>query len=108
MILRKPEDLKSAAESMASQLGNAQIQAEISTTPGFSQTGSGSLPDQNLATTLLVIAPKTISAQALVDKLRTCRPPIITRIQNEQILIDPRTLLKGEDVVVLQALRQIL
>jgi L-seryl-tRNA(Ser) seleniumtransferase len=108
MILRKAEDLKSVAESMASQLGNVQIRAEISTSPGFSQTGSGSLPDQNLATTLLVIAPKTISAQSLVEKLRTYRPPIITRIQNEQVLFDPRTLLKGEETVLVEALSQIL
>ena len=82
MILRKPEDLKSAAESMASHLSDAQVQAEIGTSPGFSQTGSGSLPDQNLPTTLLVIAPKNMSAQVLVEKLRQYRTPIITRIQN--------------------------
>ena len=108
MILRKPEDLKSAAEKMASRLGLANIQAEVGASPGFSQTGSGSLPDQNLATTLLVIAPKDMAAQALVEKLRQYRPPIIARIQNEQILIDPRTLLKGEDNVIVEALSQIL
>lgn len=108
MILRKPEDLKSAAEKMASRLGLANIQAEVGASPGFSQTGSGSLPDQNLATTLLVIAPKDMAAQALVEKLRQYRPPIIARIQNEQILIDPRTLLKGEDTVIVEALSQIL
>lgn len=108
MILRKPEDLKAAAESMASHLSGAQVQAEISTSPGFSQTGSGSLPDQNLQTTLLGIVPKNMSAQALVEKLRQYRTPIITRIQNEQVLMDPRTLLKSEDAVVLQALTYIL
>ena len=108
MILRKPEDLKSAAEKMASRLGLANIQAEVGTSPGFSQTGSGSLPDQNLATTLLVIAPKDMAAQALVEKLRQYRPPIIARIQNEQILIDPRTLLKDEDTVIVEALSHIL
>jgi len=108
MILRKPEDLKSAAEKMASRLGLANIQAEVGASPGFSQTGSGSLPDQNLATTLLVIAPKDMAAQALVEKLRQYRPPIIARIQNEQILIDPRTLRKGEDTVIVEALSQIL
>jgi len=108
MILRKPEDLKSAAEKMASRLGLANIQAEVGTSPGFSQTGSGSLPDQNLATTLLVIAPKDMAAQALVEKLRQYRPPIIARIQNEQILIDPRTLLKDEDTVIVDALSHIL
>jgi L-seryl-tRNA(Ser) seleniumtransferase len=108
MILRKPEDLRSAAESMASSLGNIQLQAEINTIPGFSQTGSGSLPDQNLQTTLLVVVPKNMSAQALVLKLRQFRIPIIARIQNEQVLIDPRTLLKGEDAVLTEALSLIL
>jgi L-seryl-tRNA(Ser) seleniumtransferase len=108
MILRKPEDLMHAAESIASQLNDAQVNAEIRTLPGFSQTGSGSLPDQNLPTTLLFIVPKNMSAQALVEKLRQCPTPIITRIQNEQVLIDPRTLLKGEDAVVIQSLAEIL
>jgi len=108
MILRTQKDLKSAAELMVARLGNAQIQAEINISPGFSQTGSGSLPDQNLATILLVVRPKNMSAQNLVEKLRRYRPPIITRIQNEQILIDPRTLLKGEDAIVVGALNQIL
>jgi L-seryl-tRNA(Ser) seleniumtransferase len=108
MILRKPEDLMRVAESMASQLRNSLTQAEIRTSLDFSQTGSGSLPDQNLPTTLLVIVPKHMSAQILVEKLRQYRTPIITRIQSDQVLIDPRTLLKDEDTVVIQALTDIL
>ncbi len=108
MILRKPEDLQVAAETLAAKLGEAQPQAEIKTVQGFSQTGSGSLPDQNLQTTLLVITPKVISAQTLVLRLRQHRIPIIARIQNEQVLFDPRTLLPGEDSIVIEALRQIL
>jgi len=108
MILRKPEDLEAGAEAIASQLTNAQVQADIRTAAGFSQTGSGSLPDQNLPTTLLVIVPKTMSAQDLAEKLRQYRIPIIARIQNEQVLLDPRTLLKGEAEIVLKALCEIL
>ncbi len=108
MILRKPEDLKSAADSIVAQLNNAQTRAEISASPGFSQTGSGSLPTQNLPTTVITIVPKNMSAQDLTIKLRRYQPPIIARIQNEQVLIDPRTLLKGEDAVLIQALSQIL
>jgi L-seryl-tRNA(Ser) seleniumtransferase len=108
MILRKPEDLQAAAESMAVQLRCLPLQADISTSSGFSQTGSGSLPDQNLPTTLVIIAPKSMSAQNLVVKLRQYPTPIITRIQNEQVLLDTRTLQKGEDSIVIQALSQIL
>jgi L-seryl-tRNA(Ser) seleniumtransferase len=108
MILRKPEELQAAAESMARQLSEIQIQAEIGTLPGFSQTGSGSLPDQNLPTTLLKVTPNHISGQALVKKLRQCKTPIVTRIQSEQVLMDPRTLRPGEDEAIIQALSTIL
>ena len=108
MIMRRPEDLKSAAEAMAARLSDAKLNAEIFALPGFSQTGSGSLPDQNLPTTLLVVVPNCMSAQALVDKLRECTTPIITRIQNEQVLIDPRTLQKGEEDLVFRSLAEIL
>jgi L-seryl-tRNA(Ser) seleniumtransferase len=108
MITRQPEDLKFTAELMASQLNDLQDRAEISVQPGFSQTGSGSLPTQNLATSLLIIQPKALSAQVLGDRLRSYQPPIVSRIQNEQILIDPRTLCSGEDAVILRALHEVL
>jgi L-seryl-tRNA(Ser) seleniumtransferase len=108
MILRKPEDLKSAADAIVLRLNNAQIKAEISASPGFSQTGSGSLPTQNLPTTVITIVPKSMSAQDLSGKLRQDKPPIIARIQNEQVLVDPRTLLKGEDIALVEALNRIL
>lgn len=108
MILRTPENLRGAAESMASQLNDAGVQAEITVVQGFSQTGSGSLPTQNLATTLVSIRPLRLSAQALSEKLRRQNPPIIARIQNENVLMDPRTLLEGEDADVVRALVQLL
>jgi L-seryl-tRNA(Ser) seleniumtransferase len=108
MILRKPDELKAAAESMVLKLAEAQVRADVSASPGFSQTGSGSLPDQNLPTTLLVVVPKNMSAQDLAEKLRQYSVPVVTRIQNEQVLIDPRTLLNGEDEIVLRALTEIL
>ena len=70
--------------------------------------GSGSLPTQNLATTLVAIRPGKISAESLGNKLRQYRTPVFTRIQNDQVLIDPRTLLKGDDKIVIEALLDIL
>jgi L-seryl-tRNA(Ser) seleniumtransferase len=108
MIVRQPEELKSAADLMNSQLSDIEDRAGVSVQPGFSQTGSGSLPAQNLPTSLLVIQPKTMSAQVLGDRLRSYQPPIVARIQNEQLLIDPRTLRDGEAAVLLRALHEIL
>ena len=75
---------------------------------GFSQTGSGSLPTQNLPTTLVALRPKALSAQELARRLRRHETPIFTRIQDDQVLLDPRTLQAGEPEIVTQALIQIL
>ncbi len=70
--------------------------------------GSGSLPTQNLATTLVAIRPEKISAELLASRLRRYSTGIFTRIRNDQILIDPRTLLNGDDKIVIKALLDIL
>jgi L-seryl-tRNA(Ser) seleniumtransferase len=76
----------------------------VTTISGFSQMGSGSLPAQNLATTLVALQPEKISAESLAQKLRQYDTPIFSRIQNDQVLIDPRTLLRGDDKIVIEAL----
>ncbi len=65
--------------------------------------GSGSLPAQNLATTLVAITPQKISADVLAKRLRLHEPPVFARIQNDQVLIDPRTLRDGDDAIVVEA-----
>ncbi len=70
--------------------------------------GSGSLPAQDLPTTLVAVRPSRISAESAAKQLRQYATPIFARIQNDQILIDPRTLLAGEDKVIVKALFGIL
>ena len=82
--------------------------AAVTTISGFSQTGSGSLPAQNLATTLLAVRPEKISTESLAKQLRQYSIPIFARIQNDQVLFDPRTLLDGDDRIVVEALLAIL
>ena len=80
----------------------------VTTICGFSQMGSGSLPTQNLATTLIALRPEKISADSLAVRLRQYSTPVFARIQNDQVLIDPRTLLSGDDKIVVEALLEIL
>jgi L-seryl-tRNA(Ser) seleniumtransferase len=70
--------------------------------------GSGSLPTQNLATTLVAVRPEKISAESLAKQLRLYDTPIFARIQNDQVLIDPRTLLAGDDETIVKAFSAIL
>jgi len=38
-------------------------------------------------------------------KLRLSSVPVIARIENEDVLLDPRTVMAGEDMPVIEALR---
>ena len=108
MLMRSLDELTSEAERLASAINKNVQNAAAGTTPGFSQTGSGSLPTQNLATMLVAIQPEKINAESLARRLRQYDPPIFTRIQNDQVLIDPRTLREGDGEVVAAALIKII
>ena len=108
MLMRPLSEMTDQAQRIASELGRSISGAAVTTINGFSQTGSGSLPTQNLATTLVAIQPEKISAAALAKQLRHYNIPIFARIQNEQVLIDPRTLRDGDDKILVKALLEIL
>jgi L-seryl-tRNA(Ser) seleniumtransferase len=70
--------------------------------------GSGSLPTQNLATLVVAITPHAMAPGELALRLRGRRPPIFTRVHHGQVLVDPRTLLEGEEEVLIEALVEVL
>jgi L-seryl-tRNA(Ser) seleniumtransferase len=107
MLRRDASEIAEQAGRMALDLNKSVSGAAVTTICGFSQMGSGSLPAQNLATTLVALRPETISAELLAQRLRQYGTPIFTRIQNNQVLIDPRTLLVGDDKIVIEALVEI-
>ncbi len=108
LAMKKLSDITAQAEQIMSRLKKKITAAEISTVSGCSQMGSGSLPTQNLATTLVAILPRKIDAENLAKQLRLNNPPVLSRIQNDRVLIDPRTLLDGEDAIIVEALLRIL
>jgi L-seryl-tRNA(Ser) seleniumtransferase len=107
-MLRKDfSEITKDADSLALDLNESVSGVAITTISGFSQMGSGSLPAQNLPTTLVALRPEHISAELLAQKLRQYSTPIFTRIQNDQVLIDPRTLLNGDDNIIVEAMIEI-
>ncbi|MBN1806597.1 MAG: L-seryl-tRNA(Sec) selenium transferase [Sedimentisphaerales bacterium] len=108
MLRRDESEIAKEARYLTSKLDKSLFNCKVATTAGFSQMGSGSLPTQNLATTLIAIRPEKMSAESLARKLRQYSNPVFTRIQNDQVVIDPRTLLAGDDEIVIKALLGIL
>ena len=59
---------------------------------GHSAVGGGSFPGAELPTTLVAIDPGPLGAAGLALRLRLGTPSVIARIQDDRVLLDPRTL----------------
>jgi len=60
-----------------------------------STVGGGSLPDEILPTCCLALSVR--NPNRFMEKLRQQNPPVISRLENDQILFDPRTVLPEQD-----------
>ncbi len=60
--------------------------------PGHSTPGGGSFPAERLPTTLVALAPGSRGADALALALRLGDPPIVARVADGGVVLDPRTL----------------
>ncbi len=108
LMLRQAEQITQQAERICQRVQTACPDVRVSLLPGQSQIGSGSLPGQNLPTTLIAIDWPHQSAAALAGALRAAATPIFTRIGDDRVLIDPRTLLDGDEAILVETLIEIL
>jgi len=69
---------------------------------GYSTVGGGSLPGETLPTRLLALA--SAHPDQLARALREVDPPIIARIEDDQLVLDPRTILPEEEQALLRNL----
>ena len=74
---------------------------------GESTIGGGSLPGETLPTRLLALSPAAVpgGAEALAQRLRQADPPVIGRIEDDRVLLDPRTVLPDEDEPLLRGVK---
>lgn len=93
-------DLRSRAEELVSQLRDCE--AEVALEDGISQVGGGSLPGEELPTTLVGLSPHSLSAAELARRLRVGEPSIWGRVQRERFLLDLRTV-RPEELAELAA-----
>ncbi|MBI3961342.1 MAG: L-seryl-tRNA(Sec) selenium transferase, partial [Deinococcus sp.] len=97
------EDLAQRARAVQQQVGASPLAIALS--PGQSATGGGSLPGETLPTTLLVVTHPQRSAEDLASALRSQQPPVVGRIERDQLLLDLRTVLPDQDALVIKALQ---
>jgi L-seryl-tRNA(Ser) seleniumtransferase len=100
MISATVDELRTRAMNWQAGLAGQGIAARLQ--EGESAVGGGSLPGETLPTVLLAVPhgePDGVAA-----RLRTQNPPVVCRIQRDQLLFDPRTVLPDQEEMLLRGL----
>ena len=71
-------------------------------------SGGGALPMVELPTRTIRVTADGVSAETLARRLRRQRPPVIARLADDRLVLDPRTMLPGDSNDLLNAFRQAL
>jgi L-seryl-tRNA(Ser) seleniumtransferase len=100
MLAASTEQLDGRARAWADKLRGAGCHTELR--QGASTVGGGSAPGEELPSALLaIVAP--FSAQHLLERLRRADPPVIGRVLDGSVVLDPRTVLESEDEALFEA-----
>ncbi|MGA9997731.1 MAG: hypothetical protein WBP93_20110, partial [Pyrinomonadaceae bacterium] len=75
---------------------------------GHSAIGGGSAPTTHPPTALIALTHSALSAIELEQRLRLSTPPIITRIAENKVLIDLRTVAEDEEQEMLEGLKAVM
>jgi L-seryl-tRNA(Ser) seleniumtransferase len=103
-MLRIPvESLRRRCQAIAGQMDGMQIEAEVVSVQ--SVIGGGTTPGTTLNSFAVALRHKFLNASELLSAFRRQSPPLIARIQSDQVLLDLRTVAVDDDPVVLRILR---
>jgi L-seryl-tRNA(Ser) seleniumtransferase len=109
MLLAPLNELEQQATTLKktlAQISDGRLSLEL--VDGISRAGGGSLPLLDLPTKCVRVQIEGLSANALERALRLATPAVITRIESDALLLDPRTLATDEYSLIRGALERIL
>ena len=105
MIGCSVEELKGRAEHWQAKIGK-----RAAITQGLSTIGGGSLPGETLPTWLVALDCTGLvgGADGAAATLRQCTPPVVARIEEDRVVMDPRTVRLDEEDSLLRGVKEAL
>ncbi len=108
MLLQSPEDIKGRANRIAKKLKKEIQNAHIMVMPDSSRAGGGSLPEIDFPTYVVSIRPNNLSVNEIEMRLRAGTPPIISRIREDSLILDARTVREVDMEDIIQGVKSAL
>jgi L-seryl-tRNA(Ser) seleniumtransferase len=104
MLAASATELRSRSRRLARRLAAAVGEAaRIEVVAEPSTVGGGALPLTELPGFAVAVAPHRLSVDALAARLRAGTPPVVGRIQEGRLLLNPRTIARSEEKDLLRA-----
>jgi L-seryl-tRNA(Ser) seleniumtransferase len=107
MLAVRADTLKQRAEQLKQVLDPVKGTLQTKVVAGESATGGGSLPAVPLPTFLIAVTSPKQNADQISHFLRQNEPPIIARIVHDEVQLDTRTLMPGDDLIITEALKRL-
>ena len=100
MLTEGVEQIRRHAETLHEGVGK---DAEV--IEGESEVGGGSFPGAKLQTWLVALHARHLTPDTLAERLRGGQPPIIARISDDRVVLDPRTVFPHQIEQLARAVR---
>jgi L-seryl-tRNA(Ser) seleniumtransferase len=110
MIVASPDELEARALSWLHIIGG-QAECKATVVPGVSSLNGSVSQAETMATSVLSLRATTTArgwASHIMAELRHGQTPVLTRVEDGAVLLDPRTVLKSQDAAVSEALQPVL
>lgn len=105
MFQAPAEEVRERAEKLAVALAEVGENVGVDVVPSVARSGGGTLPIHEIPSFAVRITGQ--DAEALAEGLRASDPPVVGRVAEERLMLDARTLLPGDEEVILKAVNAV-
>jgi L-seryl-tRNA(Ser) seleniumtransferase len=108
MLWADIDQLKGRARRLAGRIRRRLPSLRVELAEDYSEVGGGSMPGTTLPTAVVMLEGDDFSVAALEHALRQVEMPVIGRIQENRLILDVRTILKGQEPILLDSIESAL
>lgn len=108
MIAAPVAAVERRAKRLAGRLKSLAGVCGVQVVETVARIGGGAMPEQNLSSRAVALAPRTLSVNRLEVLLRNLELPVIGRVEDDRLLLDLRTVADDEIPLLAEVLRRVL
>ena len=99
-------EVEGKARGLAGELAGAVPDLEVDVAPSVARSGGGTLPTREIPSFAVRLGGAGTDVESLSSRLRDADPPVVGRVHEGRLWLDSRTLLPGDEEVVVRAVKE--